>query len=973
MSGAIRDDHARRLGCEKGNGKQYLRRVEQRLDSRPTSGKPPIECWLGADQDLWGEHEHPDLTPPQVRLHEMGEEQVPPKDTNLSSSFAQDVLSPPPPAGDITSKFRWSKSPLDSLQERFKNYSIPGRDYTNCCVMTRVGSTVRSQIDATAQRDSDGSSKNPVSNPRPQPDRSDLAAIPDWSFVQRRGDIVDYPTSSYCPSLATGSTISSRNSSTRSARSARWERVEQTDKNMCPLPGCGREFKDLAAHIVTHQPERPEKCPVNTCEYHVKGFARAYDRVKHTMTHFKGTIVCGFCSPATRCSFNRCENFLQHLVGVHGVENTPLNKKEEPGRTTNARRFSLSPVGQLVANCTLCTEPFDAQAFYEHFRGCVLRWVTASCTTFEASHDEEDSLVSQTVLVSQGTSRNDSVVTPVDDVPSPYMLLSKQLDKFECREHYASQDVARVEVEEEKRTPSQESREMDELTASSRCLSLTSSDEETDWTEDSESPYSETDADDIRPMLSPVKRQLVESIMAEFYRVFNTMLRTHQGNGSAGTNGFYSESSGSSTYSSTTFVSRKRSLSGGSSPPNDNEDDPHKRRRPDSKTAGRKQPMPELRFACPYYKRNPIRHQTFTSCRDPGFNTVARLKEHLYRRHLLPIQCNRCCCTFSNEPTLREHQRDPHGCEIREQIPLEGFDKDQERKLKSKKRTLVYQSEEDKWKGVYKILFPDDNEAHMPSPYIEYQPCNPVQTGESGDIARFQEFSRLELPRLVRRTLEVAVEEESQPLEEKLKERFVDIVRQCQSQLIDMFQVMQGPTANTSELAPVLSSMVYPEPTQQNPCVEKSSVTAFQHFDGLVVTESDLIPIPAIQYQEDLNKFQNQQPKLEPDANELIQGSPDSGYDSGCPTGRTNDHLLRHQMPLSFIQSSGLSAMPNYVQNPYQYSMGFVGNDYTDLGGYYGLFENRGLVMNGAMSGPWAFTPGGGEGGGGRGTTQNGL
>ena len=92
------------------------------------------------------------------------------------------------------------------------------------------------------------------------------------------------------------------------------------------------------------------------------------------------------------------------------------------------------------------------------------------------------------------------------------------------------------------------------------------------------------------------------------------------------------------------------------------------------------------------------------------------IREHLYRRHLLPIQCHRCCSTFANEPTLREHQRDPRGCEVKEHVPLEGFDKDQERKLKSKKRSLVYMSEEDKWKGVYRVLFPDDNEADMPSP-----------------------------------------------------------------------------------------------------------------------------------------------------------------------------------------------------------------------------------------------------------------
>ncbi|KAF2469800.1 uncharacterized protein BDR25DRAFT_227736, partial [Lindgomyces ingoldianus] len=155
-------------------------------------------------------------------------------------------------------------------------------------------------------------------------------------------------------------------------------------------------------------------------------------------------------------------------------------------------------------------------------------------------------------------------------------------------------------------------------------------------------------------------------------------------------------------------------------------------------------------------------------------------REHLYRRHLLPIQCNRCCSTFPNEPSLREHQRDPRGCEIQEQIPLEGFDKDQERKLKSKKRNLGFLTEEDKWKGVYRILFPDDNEENMPSPYIDYRVSseNTLQ-GESSNITRFQEFSRLELPRLVRRTLEIVVEQEAQPLEEKLKDRLVDIVKEC--------------------------------------------------------------------------------------------------------------------------------------------------------------------------------------------------
>ncbi|RYN68691.1 hypothetical protein AA0118_g1174 [Alternaria tenuissima] len=287
--------------------------------------------------------------------------------------------------------------------------------------------------------------------------------------------------------------------------------------------------------------------------------------------------------------------------------------------------------------------------------------------------------------------------------------------------------------------------------------------------------------------------------MEEFQKVFSATLRNHATNGTnPSSNGNAAgDSTGTSTYSETSFVSRKRSLSGGGSTPPDDGDDSNKRRRPDSVSKG-KQPVSELRFACPYYKRNPGRHQTFTSCRDPGFTTVARLKEHLYRRHLLPPQCHRCCTTFTNDIALREHQRDPSGCELREQIPLEGFDKEQEKRMKSKKGSQMHHSEVEKWKAVYRILFPDDHDADMPSPYIEYQ-RNTASAGESSSSTRFQEFSRLELPRLVRRTLESIVEHEAQPLEDRLKERLVDIVRQCQMQLETMFQTAAGPSNTRAE------------------------------------------------------------------------------------------------------------------------------------------------------------------------------
>ena len=80
-----------------------------------------------------------------------------------------------------------------------------------------------------------------------------------------------------------------------SPHSSSFELEQGTQKGQCTYPDCGRVFKDLKAHMLTHQTERPEKCPIVTCDYHIKGFARKYDKNRHTLTHYKGTMVCGFC------------------------------------------------------------------------------------------------------------------------------------------------------------------------------------------------------------------------------------------------------------------------------------------------------------------------------------------------------------------------------------------------------------------------------------------------------------------------------------------------------------------------------------------------------------------------------------------------------------------------------------------------------------------------------------------------------
>ncbi|KAK3997641.1 hypothetical protein QBC44DRAFT_229273 [Cladorrhinum sp. PSN332] len=180
--------------------------------------------------------------------------------------------------------------------------------------------------------------------------------------AQRRPSIVSYNSNTYSPENP-------------------YSGDESREKQRCPHPECGKVFKDLKAHMLTHQEERPEKCPIATCEYHVKGFARKYDKNRHTLTHYKGTMVCGFCpgsGSAAEKSFNRADVFKRHLTAVHGVEQTPPNSRKKTGGASgnNANKKLTGYAPDATGKCSTCSQTFsNAQDFYEHLDDCVLRIV----------------------------------------------------------------------------------------------------------------------------------------------------------------------------------------------------------------------------------------------------------------------------------------------------------------------------------------------------------------------------------------------------------------------------------------------------------------------------------------------------------------------------------------------------------------------------------------------------------------------
>jgi hypothetical protein len=207
------------------------------------------------------------------------------------------------------------------------------------------------------------------------------------------------------------------------------------------------------------------------------------------------------------------------------------------------------------------------------------------------------------------------------------------------------------------------------------------------------------------------------------------------------------------------------------------------------------------------------------------------------------------------------------------------------------------------------------------------------------------------------------VEEEAQPLEDKLKERLVDIVRECQSQLITMFQTTQAPShvgaadvalssaQNISTGGPTEPASMSNLPTTDLP---------FRGFDSTVSMGADFMTMPAALA--DVAEH----PKFE----DAVEGSPDSGYDSAWHGAGTNatgasstfhhDHCFASSVH-TFDQATMFEQQINYMPGTT-----FMGNEYTeseyvDLGGYYGLFENRQTNVDmGALDPAWGYTTAGG-------------
>ncbi|OJJ39620.1 hypothetical protein ASPWEDRAFT_37432 [Aspergillus wentii DTO 134E9] len=122
--------------------------------------------------------------------------------------------------------------------------------------------------------------------------------------------------------------------------------------------------------MATHDLDRPEKCPVLDCDYHIRRFVRAYDRERHTLVHYKGDLICGFC-PESRSlaekSFRRADLFKRHLV----VDHEANTNRHESLNTDGENPAEISEVSGKCSNCSLIFNNIDD--FHNHFYDCICR------------------------------------------------------------------------------------------------------------------------------------------------------------------------------------------------------------------------------------------------------------------------------------------------------------------------------------------------------------------------------------------------------------------------------------------------------------------------------------------------------------------------------------------------------------------------------------------------------------------------
>ncbi|KAI0158594.1 hypothetical protein BJ166DRAFT_307453 [Pestalotiopsis sp. NC0098] len=252
------------------------------------------------------------------------------------------------------------------------------------------------------------------------------------------------------------------------------------------------------------------------------------------------------------------------------------------------------------------------------------------------------------------------------------------------------------------------------------------------------------------------------------------------GNSSQRCNSSHSSSStGSNTGAPQKPARQKRALDRDSF----DESDPSRDGNDQDKRGGKRSRIstsPALKLACPFFKRDPTKYKDRQACTGPGYTSISRLKEHIYRAHRQPDnKCNRCCEIFSGSDQLEEHQRADVPCKVSQDKSTDGITESQYFKLR--KKPIGKADDPERWKEVYLTIFP--KATVVPSPYYEYEDTNRVPSYTQDGMKLLEE----ELLAGVRNDLEDRFEQ----FADETRESLVQIVKGRFKQITDQWSDKQ--------------------------------------------------------------------------------------------------------------------------------------------------------------------------------------
>jgi hypothetical protein len=172
-------------------------------------------------------------------------------------------------------------------------------------------------------------------------------------------------------------------------------------------------------------------------------------------------------------------------------------------------------------------------------------------------------------------------------------------------------------------------------------------------------------------------------------------------------------------------------------------------------------------------------------------------REHLLRVHTLCLRCRRCWISFDDQYALEEHYIATERCR-ETTCPFdisEHLDARQLNLLKQRQKQEPRKSEEEKWRDIYRIIYPNEDDIEIPEPceYLRLQSDN-IGAHKNSDYEAatpLDQHMRRENPGILIREIQNFIEQNYGPLDLETRDKIADIPAKAESETKRMYYVFR--------------------------------------------------------------------------------------------------------------------------------------------------------------------------------------